>query len=83
MSPNDRAIEDQMFQVRLSGTMLVQLMPDPFVTPAGKAFVNRVPGAVLFRQQAPLRPAAGDPEDTFDKKAALVFIAHINLTTGA
>ena len=47
------------------------------VTPAGKAFVDTVPFALLFGQLSPLRTAAQNPQGRFDKPATLRFLPDI------
>jgi len=71
-----------MLHIRVVGHMLVQAGPDTLVTPAGKAFVDTIPVAILHRQQPPLGAAAGDPEHSFEKAPALRFLAHIYTWTG-
>jgi hypothetical protein len=82
MCPNDGAIQDEMLHIRVIGQMLVHACPDIFVAPAGKAFVDTVPVAILRRQQPPLGAAAGDPENSFEKATALGFLAHVHAWTG-
>lgn len=77
MSPNDGAIEDQVFHVRVIHKVLVHLVPDPVIAPAGKAFVDAIPVAVLVRQQSPLSSAAGNPQHPFHKTAAGGFLSNI------
>jgi hypothetical protein len=47
------------------------------VTPAGKAFVDTVPFALLFGQLSPLRTGAQNPQRRFDKPATLRFLPDI------
>jgi hypothetical protein len=82
MGPDDGAIEDQMFHIRVIGKMLIHFVPNILISPASKAFVDAIPMAILVWQQPPLGAAASDPEDAFDKTAALVFLADINVRTG-
>lgn len=63
MSANDGAVNEQVFKVRVSSAKLMQLLEDAGISPAGKAFIDGIPIAVLFREQSPLRTTASDPED--------------------
>ena len=71
-----------MLHIRVIGKMLMHFVPNILISPAGKAFVDAIPVAVLVWQQPPLGAAAGDPEHAFDKTATLVFLADIDLRTG-
>ena len=82
MSPNDGAIKDQVFHIRVIGKILMHFVPDILIGPAGKPFVDAIPMTVLLWHQAPLGPAAADPEHAFDKTATLVFLTDINVGTG-
>ena len=70
MGSHHRAVQQNVFHIRIIGEMLMQIIPDVVVTPAGKALVNCVPLTVFFRQKPPLGPAAGDPQHSFDEKTA-------------
>ncbi len=83
MCPDDGAIKDQVFHIRVIGKMLVHLLPNTVVAPAGKAFVDAIPVPVLLGQQAPLGTTPGDPEDTFDKTTALTFLTNVSAWTGS
>ena len=78
MSPNDGAIEDQVFHIRIVGKVLMHLLPDPVVTPTGKAFVDAIPVTVLFWQQPPLRPTAGHPKHPFNETTTGGFLTDIS-----
>ena len=82
MSPDDGAIENEMLHIRVVGKVLMHVVPNIVVRPAGKALVDTIPGAILCWQQPPLRAATGDPQDAFDKPTALRFLTHINVGTG-
>jgi hypothetical protein len=81
MSPDDGAIDNQMLHIRVIGKMVMHLLPNAVITPAGKAFVDAIPGAVLLWQQAPGGPATGDPQDAFNKASALTFMSHVSSGT--
>jgi hypothetical protein len=82
MGPNDGAIEDQMFHIRVIDKILMHFVPDILIGPAGKPFVDAIPMAVLLWHQAPLGTAAADPAHAFDKSATLVLLTDINVGTG-
>lgn len=82
MGPDDGAIEDQMFPIRIIGKIGMHWVPNILITPAGKPFVDAIPMAVLCWQQPPLRSAAGDPEDAFDETATPVLLADIHFRAG-
>ena len=48
---------------------LERLLEDLEFTPPREALVDRVPAAVLARQESPLRAGARDPEDGFKEAA--------------
>lgn len=50
MGPNDGAIEDQMFHIRVIDKILMHFVPDILIGPAGKPFVDAIPMAVLIWQ---------------------------------
>jgi hypothetical protein len=77
MGSNDRAIQDQVLHIRVIGKMLMHIFPDAMVAPACKTLVDAIPVAVLFRQQAPLGSAAGDPQHSFQVKTAVGLLASI------
>ena len=83
MSANDRAINEQVFEVRISGAKLMQLLEDAGFSPAGEAFIDRIPIAVCFGQQTPLRAAARNPKDGGEEAPTLPLRADVNLAAGA
>ena len=48
------------------------------VTPAGEAFVDTIPVAVLVRQVSPLGAGSQDPQARFQEAATLIFLAHVD-----
>jgi hypothetical protein len=83
MSADNGAINEQVFKVWISGTKLMQLLEDAGFGPAGKAFIDGIPIAVLFRKQPPLRAAARNPEDGRKETTTLPLRADVNLAAGA
>jgi hypothetical protein len=82
MCPDNGAIQNKMLHIRVIGKMLMHFVPNIFITPAAKAFIDTIPVAILCWQQPPLGAATGNPKHSFNKSAALRFLAHINLGTG-
>ena len=83
MGTDDGAIEDQVLHIWVMGKMLVHPFPDAFLAPAGEPFVDSVPAARGFWQQAPLGAAAGHPENGVNETAAFPLVAHVDLRAGA
>lgn len=83
MSTYYGAVKDNVFHIRVMDKMLMHPIPDTLVTPAGKAFVHAVPGAVVLRQQSPLGAAAGHPEDSFNEASAIGLLPYVHIWTGA
>jgi hypothetical protein len=73
MSANDSAVNEQVFQIRVSRAKLMQLLENPGIDPARKAFIGGIPVAVFFGQQAPLSARASDPKDSGKEALALPF----------
>jgi hypothetical protein len=76
---NHRTVDDQIFQVRFRTEMLVHSLPDATVAPAGEAFVDGVPVAILGRQQSPLRSGAIHPQHALDKPLAFRRVANVHV----
>ena len=57
----NRAVDDQVFQIRVVAAMLMHLCPDALVSPTGESFVDAVPVPVFGWQQSPLGPRAVNP----------------------
>ena len=83
MGANDGAINEQVFEVWISGAKLMQLLEDAGFSPAGETFIDGIPIAVLFGEQAPLSATARNPEDGRKKATTLPRRADVNLTAGA
>ena len=77
MRPNHRAVNDQVFQVRVAGEMLKHLFPDAFVSPTGESFIDTVPIPVFGRKQPPLGAGAVNPQHSLDKSLAIFFLSDI------
>jgi hypothetical protein len=78
MGANNRAVQNDVFQVWVLSKMLMHILPNAMITPAGKSLVNAIPGAIFVGQEAPLRTSAHDPVNCINKKAAIRFVANIS-----
>ena len=83
MCANDGTINEQMFEVWISGAKLMQLLEDADLSPAGKAFIDGIPVTILFREESPLRTRAGNPEGSRKEAATLPLRADMNLSARA
>ena|SRR5689334_24728515 len=83
MGANDGAINEQVLEVWVSGTKLMQLLEDAGFGPARETFIDGIPIAVFFGQQSPLRTAARNPEDSREKATTLPLRADVNLAARA
>jgi len=83
MSADNGAVNEQVFKVWISSAKLMQLLEDAGFCPAGKAFIDGVPIAVLFREQSPLRTAARNPENGREEATTLPLRANVNLAARA
>ena len=78
MSSQNGAVQHYILHIRISDKVLMHIFPHFVVAPARKAFVDAIPVAKLFRQQAPLRATTQDPEDSFHEKSAFGLVPHVN-----
>jgi hypothetical protein len=83
MSAHNRAVEDAVFHVGVISEVLKHALPDTLVAPAGEAFVDTIPVAILGWEEAPLGSAPVDPEHGFEKAAAGSLIASVGMRVGA
>lgn len=83
MSANDSAINEQVFEVWVSGAKRMQSLEDAGFSPARETFIDRIPIAVFFGQQAPLRAAARNPKDSGEEATTLPLRADVNLRARA
>ena len=83
MSADDGAINEQMFEVWVSGAKLMKLLKDASISPERKAFINGIPLAVLFWKQSPLCTGARNPEEGRKEEARLPLSADVNLAARA
>lgn len=74
MGTNNCAVNHALFHIRVIGKVRQHPFPHALLAPPAKPFVDRVPFAVLGRQEPPWSTAAGQPEDAFHKPATFCFI---------
>jgi len=74
MSPNNRAVNHALFHIRIIGKVGQHPFSHALLALPAKPFVDRVPFALLGRQEPPWGTAAGQPEDTFHKPATFCSI---------
>ena len=79
MGPHNRAVHNPMFHVRLVGKVSEHAFPDALLTPPSEAFVDAIPVAILFGQEAPLRSRAVNPEHGFQEATAGCLVANVNM----
>lgn len=77
MCPNNTAVQNDVFHVRVVSKMGMHILPDTMITPAGKPFVHTIPAPTRRRQKAPLRSAAHNPMHPFHKKTTACFVSNI------
>jgi hypothetical protein len=77
MRPHNGAVEQDILHVRIFGEMLMQIDPHPMLAPTRKAFVDRIPVALVFRKQAPLCATAQDPQNRFHELPTFSFLSCI------
>ena len=56
----------------------MHVFPDFGIAPTGKVFIDAIPMTVLFRQQAPLGPAASNPEHGFKEKTTVGILSRVD-----
>ena len=78
MRPHDSAVRHHALHVGVVAEVVEQISQDTMVTPAGKAFVDTIPVAILVRQVSPLGAGSQDPQARFQEAAALIFLAHVD-----
>jgi hypothetical protein len=83
MGANNGAINEQMFEVWISGTKLMQLLEDASFSPTGKALIDSIPVAVFFGKQPPLSATARNPEDGREEAPTLPLSADVKFRTRA
>ena len=76
------AINDQVFHIWILDKMLMQTLPYTLFAPAGKAFVDAVPMAVVLGEQSPSRAATGHPQDRLHEVPAILLHSNVEVRTG-
>jgi hypothetical protein len=82
MGADDGGVDQDALQIRQMRAALMQRLPDAMAAPAGEALENRVPLAMLGRQQAPLRPRPQNPQDRHQKGPASWLPTHADMLVG-
>ena len=77
MGPDHRAVDDEVFHIRVVGEMLMQEFPDTPVGPAGKPFVDAVPVPILGWEESPLGAGAVHPQHGFYETSAFLFLTDV------
>jgi hypothetical protein len=67
VSANDGQINQQIFQIPVTGEMLKQLFKDALIAPPIKAAVNGIPFTVNARKQSLLCARTSNPQNGFKK----------------
>lgn len=83
MSTDDGRVNEQMFQVGVTGERLMELLEDALMTPTREPLIDGVPVAVLRGQESPLCAAARNPEHGFEELAAILLLPEISVRVGA
>jgi hypothetical protein len=81
MGPNHGAVDDEAFQIRVGGEMLMHQFPDTPVGPAGKPFVHAVPVSILGREEPPLGTGTVHPQHRLDETLAFRFLTNVQVGT--
>ena len=68
VDPDECAIDQDIFEIRIVAERLEDALPDPLLRPAPEARIDGVPLAERFRQIAPRRAGARNPKNGFDKQ---------------
>ena len=77
MRADNGAVQQDIFHIGIIDELVMHICPHVVLAPSCKAFVNRVPVTLFFRQQAPLSTAAQDPQDRFHELPAICFCTSI------
>src|SRR5262245_49489202 len=75
MGTDNGGVNHPMLGVRIGRERCQHPLPHSGGTPADKAFVHAIPGAVLRRKQSPLRAAPADPFHRVETAAARLLIS--------
>lgn len=68
VGPDERAVDEDIFEIRILAERLEDPLPDPLLRPAPEARIDGEPPAERFRQIAPRRAGARNPKNRFDKE---------------
>jgi hypothetical protein len=71
VNPDDGAIYDRVFEIRIGGQALENLLEDAALGPAAKAAEHGVPASEQRGQVAPRRACPHNPENRFEEQAVV------------
>lgn len=74
MSANNRTVNHPLFHIRVVGKVLEHSFPYTLVAPASESLVDRIPAAILRRQEPPGGTTTGYPQNAFYETATLFFV---------
>ena len=77
MSPDDRAVNDEVLHVGVIGEMLMHSLPYTAFTPSGEPFVDAVPPAVLGWEHPPLRAGPSNPQYSVNEPPTFGFLPNV------
>lgn len=75
MDPDERAIDEDIFEIRIRAERFETPLPDSLLRPAPKARLDGEPPAERFRQVAPRRARARNPKNRFDEEPVVASAA--------
>ena len=79
MGPDHRAVDDEVFHIRVVSEMLMQQFPDTPVGPAGEPFVDAVPVPIPGWEESPLGAGAVHPQHGFYETSAFLFLTDVQV----
>ncbi len=65
---HNRAVDEDLFKIRIQGQLGEDTMPHATARPAGKALIDTIPEAERRRQITPRTACPGNPQHRFDKQ---------------
>jgi len=72
MDTDNAAVNHQVFQARITGNGLKNLLPDTFMGPTVITDIDTMPVTIFRRQVTPGRTSTGNPEKTFKKQTVIL-----------
>ena len=68
VDPDERAVDEDVFEIRIVAEGLENALPDTLLRPAPEARIDGEPLAERFRKISPRRARARNPKNGFDKE---------------